>query len=61
MPRKERTINMVEIARRKQAQRDRDERDLRTGQKTREQLRRETGLFASMPRLEVRIRDSKPL
>lgn len=43
------------IARIKQASRDQDDEDLRTGRKTREQLRRENSMFGSMDVSRFRI------
>ncbi len=52
---------MAEIAARKQALRDEDERALASGQTSREDLRRANSLFAPLVGVRVRVRDAKPL
>ncbi len=54
-------MSLVEIARLKQASRDEDDRALASGQKSREQLRRENSIFAPLGPMRFRIRDAKPL
>jgi hypothetical protein len=49
-----------ERAREKQASRDHDARDLASGNKSREQLRRENGHFA-FPHVRISARGAKPL
>jgi len=53
-------LDPQERALEKQRSRDEDARALASGEKTREQLRRENGIFA-FPRVRVSLRGAKPL
>ena len=57
----QRVMSMAEIAALKQASRDADARDLASGAKSAEQLRRETSLFASAKCIVVHVGAAKPL
>ena len=52
---------MVEVAERRQALRDADARALASGEKTRDDLRRENSIFAPFGEVRVRLGSSKPL
>ncbi len=54
------SLDVAERAREKQRSRDEDARALASGEKTREQLRRENGVFA-FPHVRISVRGSKPL
>ena len=54
-------ISFAEIAKRKQAQRDADARDLASGAKSREELRRENSLVAPFGSVRVLAGGAKPL
>lgn len=56
------TVDFAEIARRKQASRDEDEKALAAGLKTREELRRENSIFAPFGRpIPISLIGLKPL
>lgn len=55
------TVDFAEVARRKQASRDEDERALDSGEKSREDLRLENSIFAPFGKPKVNLIGLKPL